>query len=144
MQTWLWSGITLPHSGHSRRGSVRSKRYSTAAIVPNTGSTKPIRNQMKNEEPLIFPTMPADRPKKSSRTRKPPPSTGAGLEDADGPDDRDDRDDHDHDPRDGRHHADHELEQDPGGRQEHHEGESLHAEPPRAVADPLGVTFHGT
>ena len=32
------------------------------------GRQKPIRNQMKNEPPLIFPIAPADRPKKKQMT----------------------------------------------------------------------------
>src|SRR6185503_10891558 len=60
------------------------KRYRSAAASPMPGRQRPIRNQTKNELPLIFPTVPAARPKKNAITtnaapvmfRDSPPMTG--------------------------------------------------------------------
>src|SRR5918999_2067605 len=68
MQTWLWSGTTLLHSGQRRSGSSRSLRWRMAASVPIRGSTRPTRNQIQNELPLSLPITAADRPQKKAST----------------------------------------------------------------------------
>src|SRR4051794_19869157 len=64
------------------------------------------------------------------------------LENADRPDDRDHREHGHQDPRDRGHHADHELEQDPGGGQQDHERESPAAQIRCSASNASGALFH--
>ncbi len=68
LHTWSWIGTRLAQSGQWRRGTSRSLRESSAARVPRKGRKKPIRNQSTNDDPLIFPIAPAERPKKKRIT----------------------------------------------------------------------------
>src|SRR5437764_13339257 len=71
-----------------------------AASNPNTGTSPEIKNQRKNELPLIRPTMPPAKPKPSAIATYPTPCMGyALLADCDeGPGDDDDRRHRDYDP----------------------------------------------
>ena len=62
MQTWSLTATSLPHSGQRRRGSSRSLRMNSAAMIPMPGSANPTRNQIKKELPLNLPIAPVARP----------------------------------------------------------------------------------
>src|SRR5512133_4322052 len=84
------------------------------------GGMAEIRNQSRNELPLIFPITPAARPKKKAMTRN---GTGALEQRSHRPEDGDDRHDRDDEPGNGRDDADDELEQDPRREGEDHDGQ---------------------
>src|SRR6266542_1026521 len=91
-------------------------------MSPTNGGMAAIRNQRKNELPLILPTTPPARPKKKAMTTK------AKLEQRPHrPDHGDDRDDHHQEVRDARDDPDDDLEEDPRRK-----GEDDGREDPRA------------
>src|SRR5439155_975296 len=85
---------------------------SPAASAPSPA----IRNQRKNDEPLMRPTIPPARPKKNAIVRY------ATSEFAERPDDPDDGEDHDDQGRQAGDEADDDLEQDPRRDDENDEG----------------------
>src|SRR3954451_5041953 len=108
-------------------------------MSPNGGSAAPIRNQTKNELPLILPTTPVASPKKNIRTSQVTAVRPERL--AEGPRGRD----HGHrphgDPGHGGHDADHDLEQDVGRDCEDYDGDCLAAETCKGAALPLLDVF---
>src|SRR5688572_10264719 len=90
------------------------------------GSAPPIRNQMTNELPLIFPMIPADRPQKTMMKTS---STAPPLEQpVQRPEDRDDGDDDHHHGCDPGEEAEHELQEDPAGDKQYGSGQELAAD----------------
>src|SRR3954466_2280402 len=58
-----YTGTTFPHVGHRRWGSSYSTRYMTAASSPMNGGIAAMRNQRRNELPLMRPITPPASPK---------------------------------------------------------------------------------
>src|SRR3954447_15283990 len=107
-----YTGTTFPHVGHRRWGSSCSTRYITAASSPTNGGIAAIRNQRKNELPLMRPMMPPASPKHTAMmTNATGPAGSVSEQRAGGPDDGHDRHDHGDEPRDAGDDADDDLEQ---------------------------------
>src|SRR4051794_10968806 len=134
-----YTGTTFPHVGHRRWGSSCSTRYSTAATSPTKGTIAAIRNQRKNELPLMRPTMPPARPKHTAMMMNATGPAGSASEQrAGGPHHGHDRHDHGDEPGDAGDDADDDLEQEPRGESEDERGEDAH--PERGT----GLLFHAS